>query len=173
MVQSKNVRLATESYVDAKASAGSGTSTDYSSTFVDVYLGDGDGVSTRQTVTNSFTIIQLPNENFDVSNLFNTSTYEYNVPSTGIYLISARVRLVDEQVSSQKNFGIGVHTENSDHVSFTWFVQNASGTDNNRRTYAYQRIGKFNADQKLRLYAYAAGGNQKINNASLTIVRTA
>jgi len=169
MVQNKNVRTATESYVDSKTGAAGG----FPNSFADVYLGSGDGSTGRQTIGASFTTVNLDQKNFDPSNLFDVSSHEYNVPADGVYMISARIRIVDGQNTGQKNLGIGVHTSNTDHVSFTWIIQTVTGSESNRKTYSYQRMGKFNANEKLRLYTYCEGGDQSINNASLSIVRVA
>lgn len=103
------------------------------------------GTLTNQTwsTLNFDTIVTDPN------NLFNTTTKIYTVPVTGTYLINMMFRA---DAAGGANVGFAVHTSNSDSNYSVW-RQDSAGTGN-RHTYNYVRLGKFNAGDQLRAFAY-------------------
>lgn len=143
----------------------------FSSTFADASLGSGDGSTNMQSVAaGSFTTISLNTKVSDPGNNFNTSTFMYTVPSTGLYLVLARMRIVDASTSGN-NYGISVHTSNSDGPWFQWQT-NASQSGGNRWSANYQRLASFSAGNQLRLFTYGQSAFN-INNAAMQILRQA
>jgi hypothetical protein len=55
-------------------------------------------------------IVPVATENFDTSNSFNTSTYQFTVPVTGIYDLYAQVKFSGADGSTQNNFVIRIRT---------------------------------------------------------------
>lgn len=74
------------------------------------------------------------------------------IPETGIYLINASVRIAD--FSKPTEFGIGVHTNNTDGYWFTWHTS----VEARRHQYTYSRIVNLNKGDKIRLYVYDQAG---------------
>lgn len=136
--------------------------------FADVRLGNGDGITTSQLVSaGTFTTVGLNTEISDVSDRFNTATGIYTCAAQGLYVINARVRVVDAAVDG-RNIGLGVHTANSDGIWFQWFKVATSGTGG-RWAAAYARTALFAAGDQLRLYMYSDGGQFPINAAGMTV----
>lgn len=141
----------------------------FPATFADAAAGNGNGTATVQTLGAAFTTLNLPVENSDAGGNFDPTTSLYTVPSAGLYLIIAKVRVLDSD-GPGRGLGIGVHTTATDGPWFVW--QAITSPAGGRVTLDYQRLAKFNAGDALRLYAYATS-SQALSNLSLTIVRVA
>jgi hypothetical protein len=115
----------------------------------------------------SFQPLLFP-EVVDAGNRYDPATGVYAVPSTGLYLCLARLRIPDNL--GPVHFGMGVHTANADGPWFQW--QTSPG---NRYTANYQRLARFNTGDGLRLFAYYATGpnSPSFIAGALNIVRVA
>lgn len=119
--------------------------------------------------SSSFVTIPLPTENTDTGNHYDPTTGLYTVPSTGFYMIAARVR-VSDGTSAGLNVGFGVHTSIADGPFFQW---NVTATSNGgRQAWPYVRMSMFNAGDQLRLYGFFQGG-ATVSQAAMTIQRIA
>lgn len=93
----------------------------------------------------------------DAGNNWDAATNHYVVPSTGLYQITATLRTNDLETAG-KQFGLGVHTSNSDGSWFLWHsVQNTINQEK-RTTYPYIRTDFFVAGDRLRMFSYSDQG---------------
>lgn len=88
----------------------------------------------------------------DPSGLWDQTNYVYTVPFTGLYDMSATIRLADG-LAAGLGYGIGIHTSDADGPWFAWGA--TAGTEvTTRTTVTYIRRASFNKGDKLRLYMY-------------------
>lgn len=150
----------------------SGGSAGYGDTFLDASLGGTSGTQQSQQIGKSFTTVNLPSVTTGAAN-WDAATSQYVVPSTGRYLIVAKLRIMDGQVpAGGLNIGVGAHTTNADGAHVVWSKVPADGGQ--RHTLDYQRQVPLTAGNRLRLFAYV-DSNTAIwfATANLTILRTA
>lgn len=156
-VQSTSKRLVTEA-----SSLLSGKAPDYSSTFT-----DANNLTSTQTVgAGAFTTLLLNNVTSGPAN-FDTTTGLYTVPSSGLYLVTAKTRPPDGFTVNQP-VGIGIDTVSADSAVFKW-TNFGSGT---RSVIDYTRIARFTAGQQLRLFMYGDAAFA-IFRAQMTVLRVA
>lgn len=93
----------------------------------------------------------------DSGNNWDAAQNHYVVPSTGLYQITATLRTADSEMAG-KQFGLGVHTSNSDGSWFLWHcIQNTINIEH-RTTYPYIRTDFFATGQRLRMFSYSDQG---------------
>jgi len=156
-VQPTSKRLVTEA-----SSLLSGKAPDYSSTFT-----DANNLTSTQTVgAGAFTTLLLNNVTSGPAN-FDTTTGLYTVPSSGLYLVTAKTRPPDGFTVNQP-VGIGIDTVSADSAVFKW-TNFGSGT---RSVIDYTRIARFTAGQQLRLFMYGDAAFA-IFRAQMTVLRVA
>jgi hypothetical protein len=127
------------------------TSVNTAQFFVDV-----SGRDTRP-FANAFTTYLHPDVNSDPTNAYNRTTGVITIPSDGLYQITGTMRVADRSPVGVQ-YGVGVHTSNIDGFWFLWHaVQNTTNV-NDRTTYPYIRVGRFNAGDQLRMFVYVDGG---------------
>ena len=149
----------------------SAASATFPTSFSDVYIGTNDGTATVQSVpATTFTLINLTTVASDPGANFSTTTKFYTVPSTGLYMIFAKIRILDSSTAGN-NIGFGVHTSNIDGPWFQWQI-NPAATANSRQTFNYQRLAYFNAGDQLRMFTYGQTA-YVISVASMQILRHA
>jgi hypothetical protein len=83
---------------------------------------------------------------------YNTSTFIYTVPSTGLYLCLAGIRMNDGEVV--RNVAIGIGTSNADAPYVLWY--DMGGTRAGRQ---YTRLARFTAGDQVRLFIYSESTN--------------
>lgn len=127
------------------------TSVSTASFFVDV-----SGRDTR-SFTNSFTTYLHPDVNSDPTNAYNRTTGVITIPSDGLYQITGTMRTADRSPVGVQ-YGVGVHTSNIDGFWFLWHAVQNTTNNNDRTTYPYIRVGRFNAGDQLRMFVYVDGG---------------
>jgi len=116
------------------------------STFIDVAM-SGD----KQTIDSSFQRVVLQNVRSDAGNNWDGTNSWYVCPKTGIYQISASLR-IDNFLKSVVQYGLGVYTNEEDGPWFLWhFSGSGSGV---RSTYPYSRMSYQNAGDKLRMFCF-------------------
>lgn len=109
-----------------------------------------------------FSVVSFGSENWD------DSTFEYTVPDDGYFLITARLRLADNEPSY--NYGLGVHTSNIDGPWMLW-ADTSTVAAQKRSVIQVTRFDRFLAGQKLRAYAYLdIAGNRNVGDAKLDII---
>jgi hypothetical protein len=101
-----------------------------------------------------FITLQINATVIDTANAFNTATWIYTVPETGVYEVNAKVRLADATPAGI-SYGLGIDTSNVDSAGFFWGVTNANnlGTGN-RQGLFNSRIMALNAGDPLRAFTY-------------------
>ena len=139
-----------------------GKAPDYSSTFTDA----SNLNSTQAIGAGAFTTILLNNVGSGPAN-FDTTTGLYTVPSSGLYLVTAKMRPPDGFTVNQP-VGIGVDTVSADSAVFKW-TNFGSGT---RSVIDYTRTARFTAGQQLRLFMYGDAAFA-IFRAQMTVLRVA
>lgn len=65
---------------------------------------DQDGIA-----NNTWTMINLDTESYDVGSDFSTSTHEFTIPVTGYYLVSACVYWENTDLLADKNYGAAIY----------------------------------------------------------------
>jgi len=156
-VQPANRRLVTEA-----SSLLAGKAPDYSSTFT-----DANNLTSTQTVgAGAFVTLLLNNVTSGPAN-FDITTGLYTVPSSGLYLVTAKTRPPDGFTVNQP-VGIGIDTVSADSAVFKW-TNFGSGT---RCVIDYTRIARFTAGQQLRLFMYGDAAFA-IFRAQMTVLRVA
>jgi hypothetical protein len=157
---------------DAPSSTLSATAAGFASTFTAATLDGGasDQTTAQALAASGFRIVLLNTAATGAAN-FNTTTALYTVPSTGIYMISARVRPTGGFTANQP-IGLGVDTASADSPNFKWTsFGSSSGTP--RTSVDYARTDNFTAGAQLRLFMYSETGAINIYRASMSIVRIA
>ncbi len=135
------------------------------SEFSDVSRGSG-----SQTISpSSFTKITLPTVNSDTESNWDGTNNWYTVPTTGLYLILAKIRPSDGTTAGT-TVAIAVHTSEVDGAYLKWGKMGPLGTGVNRTTVDYQRLAYFTAGDQLRLFTYSDEG-YTVNQAGLQIVK--
>lgn len=134
------------------------------STFADVSQGTGSGTTVGQSIADAFTTIQMATVNADIGARYNATTNLYTVPVAGLYLCSAKIRFTDAAGTATANLGLGIGTATADGPHFQW--QPVGSATAGRRTYAYQRLARFNAGDQLRLYTYYDNGGVAVTLAA-------
>jgi hypothetical protein len=116
-------------------------------TFTSVAVANG-----SQKVADSFTRIVLPDVQNDIGANWDATNNVYRVPRTGIYQISAALRVIDGTAAGTQ-YGLGVHTNEEDAPSFLWHAVGASPST--RSAYPYSRLYAGREGDLLRMIAYA------------------
>jgi hypothetical protein len=65
---------------------------------------DQDGIA-----NNTWTIVNLDTESYDVGSDFNTTTHEFTIPVTGYYLVNACVYWENTDILADKNYGAAIY----------------------------------------------------------------
>ncbi len=156
------VQPATKRLVTEASTLLAGKAADYSSTFTDA----NNLTSTQAVAAGAFTTLLLNNVTSGPAN-FDTTTGLYTVPSSGLYLVTAKTRPPDGFTVNQP-VGIGIDTVSADSAVFKW-TNFGSGT---RSVIDYTRIARFTAGQQLRLFMYGDAAFA-IFRAQMTILRVA
>ena len=119
--------------------------------------------SNTTTYGKAFTTYIFPNidENMTDSNnnsYYNTSTGELTLPYSGIYFCSGTMRSRDSNATGAPpagtQWGVGIHTSNQDNSGFYWTSVNNTNNPYDRSTYAYSKVIRYNANDKLRTIVY-------------------
>lgn len=131
---------------------------------LDVESGNGSGTNVFQKVGNAFTTISLANTVTDTASAWSSTSNAYVIPTTGMYLIVASVRLADGAPTGV-NYGMGVGSVNADSPSFTW-----STTTGLRNGFNSSRIAYLTAGTPVNLFVYVDSSNPiGLAGASLNI----
>lgn len=80
---------------------------------------------------------------------YNTSTFIYTVPVTGLYMCVGSIRMSDN--AAARNVMIGIGTSNVDGTHTLW--RNMGGVQ--RDSLQYTRIARFTAGDQVRMYIYS------------------
>jgi hypothetical protein len=127
--------------------------------------------SNNQSIGSVFTTI-LMNKIVDIygtqSSNYNIATGIFTVPTTGFYEITGTIRFQDKQIAKTQ-FGVGIHTSNTDGPWFMWSAIQGTTSNSNRTTYPYLRLAKFNAGDQVRMFSYVDTGVMPINIAAMQI----
>lgn len=126
---------------------------------------DGTSNSGFANAGNQFSTIQFagpPQINIG-GGIWNTTNNTYQVPTTGRYLITSKLRIKDG--STARSFGVGVGVSNIDAPYFSWRQFGGVARD----TFLYTRIDSFIAGDLLRLYIYSDNAGVDTNGAEITI----
>lgn len=126
--------------------------------------------STPQTIDAVFGTIFHQTIVSDVYGLYDLATGSYTVPVTDIYQITGTLR-VNDSIAAYRQFGVGVNVNNSDGGWFLWHAVQNTTTGANRTTYPYIRVGRFNAGDRLRMFAYSDSGAMQLASAAMQIIR--
>lgn len=102
--------------------------------------------------------------------LYNPATGLYSVPVSDVYQITGTLR-VNDGIAAYRQFGVGVHINNSDGGWFLWHAVQNTTSGANRTTYPYIRTAKFNAGDQLRMFAYSDSGAMQLASAAMQIIR--
>ena len=140
---------------------------------LDIYAERAGGVFFEATTTFSGTITQNGFETYPIDNpitnigggSFNTGTYIYTIPSTGLYDCQATIRIQDSNPA--RSLGVGIGLTNADGPHFLW--GNMGGV--NRDARQYRRLTRFTAADQVRLYIYSDGTSFPVNSGNLVIMR--
>ena len=129
--------------------------------------------SAQFVAATSFTTVVMGTVNVNPNNYYNASTSIYTVPFSGLYQISGTLRVTDFSPAGAQ-FGVGVHTSNTDGSWFLWHAVQTTIVSYHRTTYPYIRVGYFNAGDQLRMFCYADQvGGLTFSNAGMQIFRLA
>lgn len=96
---------------------------------------------------------------------WDSNNYWYNCPFNGWYLITGSVRVTDNTPSGTQ-FGLGVAQGEFDGAHFFWHKVGPGPAS--RETFAYARVGYYNAGDCLRMFSYSDQGYQ-VTQAGLQI----
>ncbi|WP_298810639.1 hypothetical protein [uncultured Sphingomonas sp.] len=107
------------------------------------------GSSSFQTISNGFTTVQVNAATIDTAACFSTTSYICTLPETGLYQLSAKLRICDAATAGI-SYGIGIGTTNADSAAFFWGV-----TAGSRMGLANARVYAGTAGDQVRLFAYA------------------
>lgn len=119
--------------------------------------------NTTSTYGKAFTTFIFPNidENMTDANsnsYYNTSTGELTLPYSGVYFCSGTMRSKDANQSGSApagtQWGVGIHTSNNDGSHFLWHTVNTTNNAYDRSTYAYSKVIRYNANDKVRTILY-------------------
>jgi hypothetical protein len=132
--------------------------------FVDV-----SGSDTR-SFANAFTTYLHPDVNSDPTNAYNTSTGVITIPSDGLYQITGTMRVADASRSGTQ-YGVGVHTSNSDGPWFLWHAVLYTTNPNDRTTYPYSRVGRFNTGDQLRMFVFVDRGPLRMSTGAFQVLK--
>ena len=119
--------------------------------------------NTSSTYGKAFTTFIFPNidENMTDTNgnsYYNTSTGELTLPYSGVYFCSGTMRSKDAIQSGAApagtQWGVGIHTSNQDGSHFLWTNVNPTNNAYDRSTYAYSKVIRYNANDKVRTILY-------------------
>ncbi len=130
-------------------------STESFNSFLDIaepVSGSGNDASDVQSLGNSFAKLRFSTVIAGNAALFDNANDEYIVPSSGLYLVTARVRLIDTFPNGM-GMGIGIHTSPIDGPWFAW-CHLSTGSGVARQTVSYSRIMSCTAAQRLQVYTY-------------------
>lgn len=129
----------------------------------DATVGGGAGPASTQNLIRNFDTIVLPNVVADSASGWNSTTNQYTIPATGLYLITSRLRLVDDTTTA--GFAQGVNTLNGDGP---WMVWNQF--TGKRTTIINARTALFTQGQVVDLFGYCDSYSAcNIDSAELTI----
>lgn len=127
--------------------------------------------SLQNITPGSFQTVILGQVDSDGGANWDASQSHYIVPSTGLYQITATIRTDDAEMAG-KQFGVGVHSNNSDGSWFLWHAVQNTINIQRRTTYPYIRTDFFATGQRLRLFSYSDQG-YLCGNVVLNIFRVA
>lgn len=123
-----------------------------------------------QTVGRAFTIIQINSAPLDTSGGFNTATYLYTAPETGVYIVNGRYRVADPAPAGI-NCAIGVDVATSESASVIWQTIASVSASTSRHSMQISRIISVTAGQQVRLFAYIDSATAVgISSAELNVV---
>lgn len=126
---------------------------------------DRNGVS-RTVPANQWTMIGASNETDDAAKVYDVNTNYYTAPVTGLYFVSAILRLADGASADQLGFMVG--PSGSDGSYTIWGDRASTG---NRYTLMYTRVIPLTAGQSIAMWAYSPSVDRTISNASLTVFK--
>lgn len=112
----------------------------------------------------SFTTIIPTTIAIDTASGYNATTGIYTLPETGLYYITAKIRVADGSPSGV-SYGLGVGTANTDGPTFFWTT-----TIGSRQGAANSRFYSGTAGDQLRLFAYGDSA-LTVSAAELNIIR--
>jgi hypothetical protein len=128
---------------------------------------EGTNVSGGSISQNAFNTYPINNV---VTNLgggaFNTSTYIYTIPETGLYDCQATIRINDG--ASVRSLGVGIGIANADAPHFFW-----QDTLPSRYARQYRRLTRFTLGDQVRLYIYSDSNDYTVNAGNLVIMKVA
>lgn len=101
---------------------------------------------------------------------YNSSTGIVTLPTSGVYLIQGTMRSADGSPANRQ-WGVGVHTSNSDGGHFLWHMVQDTAAVQRRTTYPYTRMGRFNAGDQLRMFIYVDGGAINMRMGQMNIYK--
>lgn len=141
---------------------------------LDVSGGTSTGVTSIQSVGSSFTKLTFGHAggndtvSTDTSNGWSASNSLYTIPVTGTYLISSKLRWLDNSAVST-SYGQGVGASAIDAPYFQWFVTPSFSGGSQRNGSLNVRIARFTAGQTIQMYAYVDATTLGIASASLNV----
>jgi len=124
-----------------------------------------------QTISTAFTTLQINATQVDNFSAFNTTTFIYTVPETGIYEVNAKMRLVDN-VGANISYGLGIDTANVDSAGFVW-ANSFAGAATNRQGLFNSRLMSLTAGDQLRAFAFVDSTAKGVQAAELNVMRVA
>jgi hypothetical protein len=92
---------------------------------------------------------------------WNSGTYIYTIPSTGLYLCLGSIKITDGALA--RSTGVGIGTSNVDAPHFLWGKHggdsgaNATNQPQFRNGMQYTRLCRFTAGDQVRMYIYSEG----------------
>lgn len=107
------------------------------------------GSTSFQSLGNTFTTVQVNAASIDTAGCFSTTTYICTLPETGLYQLSAKLRICDSATAGI-SYGLGIGNANADSAAFFWGV--TAGT---RMGLANARVYSGTAGDQIRVFAYA------------------
>ena len=146
-----------------------GALTELASRTFDTFFVDVSGRDNR-TFSSAFTTYVHPTVNYDPTSAYNTITGVITIPSDGLYQITGTMRVADTSPSGTQ-YGVGVHTSNSDGPWFLWHAVLYTTNPNDRTTYPYSRVGRFNTGDQLRMFVYVDRGPLRMSTGAFQVLK--
>lgn len=115
------------------------------------------GASVSASSFSTFPLDGVPTVNIGGGS-WNTGTYIYTIPETGLYLCLAGIRLSDN--GAERSVAIGIGTTNADASFVEWQTMGenpAQTIPDERSGRQYTRLARFTAGDLVRLFIYSDG----------------
>jgi hypothetical protein len=123
-----------------------------------------------QTINSSFTTLNLSADTIIGIQPTAFINGVLTIPVTGIYQVTGSLRWADGQAAGVQ-FGLGVHTSNTDGPWFLWSaIENTTTTLSRRTSTPYIRTASFTAGQQIRMFSYVDGPAMPITIASMQVL---